>query len=65
MGIPYIGFTGEAPKLEHWLGQARRRQKALDRAGQRGSEEYIVLSYEIEGRLALIAATQSLRQPNK
>lgn len=41
-GTPYIDFTTEAPKLKRQLEQARSRQQALGRAGQRGrgSEEY-------------------------
>ena len=42
---------------------SRSRQQALDRAGQRCSEEYTALSREIEGRLALVTPSRSLRRP--
>ncbi|KAJ0418331.1 hypothetical protein BJY00DRAFT_325035 [Aspergillus carlsbadensis] len=38
---------------------------SLDRAGQRRSEEYTDLSREIEGLLALVTPSRSLRQPKK
>lgn len=53
-GIPYIDFTTDAPKLKRQMEQARCRQRALDQAGQRSSEEYTALSREIEGLLALV-----------
>lgn len=64
-GIPYIDFTAEAPKLRRQLEHARSRQQALDQAGQRSSEEYMALSREIEGLLALVTPSRSLRQPKK
>jgi hypothetical protein len=64
-GIPFIDFTAQAPKLKRQLEHARSRQQALDRAGQRRSEEYTTLSLEIEGLLALVTPSRSLRQPKK
>ncbi|KAL4915355.1 hypothetical protein BDW62DRAFT_188575 [Aspergillus aurantiobrunneus] len=64
-GIPYIDFTAEMPKLKRQLEHARGRQQALDRTGQRSSEEYTALSRKIEGLLALVTPSRSLRQPRK
>ena len=64
-GVPYIDFTAEAPTLKRQLEHARGRQQALDRAGQRCSEEYTALSREIEGLLALVTPSRSLRRPKK
>jgi hypothetical protein len=64
-GIPYIDFTAKAPELKRQLEHARSRQQALDRLGQGGSEEYTALSREIEGLLALVKPSRSLRQPKK
>ncbi|KAL5366527.1 hypothetical protein BJX96DRAFT_161110 [Aspergillus floccosus] len=48
---------------------ASSRQRALDGAGQQGSEECTTLSRDIdrdiEGLLALVTPCQSLRQPEK
>ncbi|KAL3468812.1 hypothetical protein BJX99DRAFT_252455 [Aspergillus californicus] len=64
-GIPYIDFTAEAPKLKRQLEHARSRQQALNRAGQRSSEEYTALSRETEGLLALVTPSRSLGQPKR
>ena len=61
--VPYIDFTAEAPTLKRQLEHARSRQHALDRAGHRCSEEYTALAREIEGLVALVTPSRSLRRP--